>query len=425
MPIKSKITFISLGCPKALVDTEEIITQLRKDGYDIVSDHKKAHLAIVNTCGFINDAIDESLDSIGEALSTTGKVIVTGCLGVKKDLILQKHPQVLHITGPNPKELIKAVHKYFPIKQQKSLSCPNIQLTPSHYAYLKISEGCNHRCTYCIIPDLRGKLVSKPIDELLKKAEQLIKNGVKELIIISQDTGAYGTDLKDKKSSFIDLIKKLGELGIWIRLHYLYPYPFLDDIIPLMADKKILPYLDIPLQHVNKRILNLMQRPAHKDDDILKRIEKWRQICPDLIIRSTFIVGFPTETQTEFKELLTFLKEAQLDRVGCFKYSPVNGAKANTFKPQITEATKDKRLHQLMTLQQDVSYKKLQTKIGTTIEVLVDDLQNNLAVARSYADSPEIDGEVLINDPPSSLHIGDFAKVKIISATEYDLVAKL
>jgi ribosomal protein S12 methylthiotransferase len=419
---RKKISLISLGCPKALVDSERIITQLKKLGYDIISDHKKAELVIINTCGFINEAIEESLNAIGAALQENGKVIITGCLGAKKEIILAKYPQVLNITGPNScDEIIKIVQQHLPISQTNNYFIPThgIKLTPAHYAYVKISEGCNQHCTYCIIPQLRGKLVSRPINKIILETEELVAAGVKELIIISQDTGAYGTDLKN--TNFLKLATALSKLNIWIRLHYLYPYPDIDQIIPLMAEKKIVPYLDIPFQHINSRILKLMRRPA-KSKNILQRIQKWRKICPDITIRSTFIVGFPGETAAEFNELLEFLKKAQLDRVGCFKYSSVPGAKANEFPNQIPEQIKQQRFYELMSLQQEISAKKLATKIGTTIPVLIDNVQNSQAIGRSYADAPDIDGQVVINNA-SHLKPGDLVDATIKKASEYDLFA--
>jgi len=439
-----QIALISLGCPKALVDSEKIVSQLRTENYTIINDTAQADLVIINTCGFINEAIEESLDTIGEALNQNDKVVVTGCLGAKRDLILEKYPQVLGITGPNScDEVMSIVHKYAPWTPQSSKTSTNyaIKLTPSHYAYLKISEGCNQSCTYCIIPDLRGKLVSRPINEVLQEASFLIKNGVKELLIISQDTGAYGADLHNQTSlwngeeittNLFNLVTYLSNLkaslaelnSFWIRLHYLYPYPQIDQILPLMAAKKILPYLDIPLQHVNKRILGLMRRPANDGDDILKRIQKWRAICPDIVIRSTFIVGFPGETAEEFNELLSFLEQAQLDRVGCFKYSPVEGAKANSFPKQVSEKVKDKRFHQLMSLQQKISAAKLKNKIGTTIEILIDKVKGKQAIGRSYADAPEIDGVVYVTNA-IGLAVGDFVNVTIYDSNEYDLFGKI
>jgi ribosomal protein S12 methylthiotransferase len=416
------IVLISLGCPKALVDSEKIATQLKIENYNIINNLIKADLVIINTCGFINEAIKESLDTIGESLKQNDKIIVTGCLGAKKSLILKKYPQILAVTGPNScDEVMRAVHRHLPPPSLRLLSSDyRVKLTPLHYAYLKISEGCNQKCTYCIIPHLRGKLISYPMNEVLQEASALVKRGVKELLIISQDTGAYGADLHDKTSNLLSLVKHLGKLGIWVRLHYLYPYPQIDQLLPLMKTKKILPYLDVPLQHINQRILKLMRRPANNGEDMLKRIQKWRAICPEITIRSTFIVGFPGETPAEFNELLTFLKAAQLDRVGCFKYSPVAGAKANDLPKQIPETVKDQRFHQLMSLQQQISAQKLKQKIGTTIEVLIDRIKGKQAIGRSYADAPDIDGVVYIKNT-HNVKIGDFVKTIIYDSNEYDL----
>ncbi len=414
----SKIAFISLGCPKNLVDSEQIITSLTNKGYTIVDDYSQANLVIINTCGFINSAVEESLENIAIALEQNGKVIVTGCLGARPEVIMEKYPQVLAITGPNAiNEIIRLVQRH--VAPAAIETETNIKLTPAHYAYLKISEGCNQSCSYCIIPQLRGKLVSRPLSEIMQEAEYLVDNGVKELIIVSQDTGAYGTDLG--VNNFKDLIQELSTLGIWVRLHYLYPYPHIDDVLPLMAEHKILPYLDVPLQHVNSRILKLMQRPGDKNN-ILRRIETWHEICPDIAIRSTFIVGFPGETDDEFAELLDFLQTAQLDRVGCFKYSPVAGAKANDFSDQIPEEIKEQRWHDFMQLQQDISATRLQAKIGETIPVIIDEIQNDIAIGRSMGDAPDIDGQVIIYD--SALHAGDIVSVRITKADAYDLYAE-
>ena len=427
MKTSLKIAFITLGCPKNLVDSEENIKSLRMMGYKLTDDYKKADLIIVNTCGFINDAIQESLEQIDDALKHNGKVIVTGCLGAKQEIILQKYPKVLEITGPNStKDLISAVTKHLPLPEKTRhrtniLQLQDYKLTPAHYAYLKISEGCNQNCSYCIIPNLRGKLVSKPFKEIMQEAEDLVNNGVKELIIVSQDTGAYGTDLKN--TNFLELVTALSDLGIWIRLHYLYPYPEIDKVLPLMAAEKIVPYLDVPLQHVNKRILQLMRRPANKEN-VLKRIQLWREVCPDVTIRSTFIVGFPGETDSEFQEMLDFLEESRLDRVGCFKYSAVEGAKANELPQPVSEKIKEKRFHEFMTLQQKISAEKLKNKIGKKIKVIIDDFEDNVAVGRSYADAPEIDGLVFIKDPKKkSIVIGDIVEVLVQDSDEYDLYA--
>jgi ribosomal protein S12 methylthiotransferase len=431
-----RVGFVSLGCPKALVDSERIITNLRSEGYDIAPDYQGADIVVVNTCGFIESAVNESLDAIGEALNENGKVIVTGCLGAKKDVILSKHPEVLEVTGPHAYEdVMRAVHKHLPPSADPFTSlvpAQGIKLTPKHYAYVKISEGCNHSCTFCIIPSMRGKLKSRTIDEVLTEAHKLKQAGVKELLIISQDTSAYGVDTKfeervwaDKKfrTKFYDLCKALSDFGIWVRLHYVYPYPHVDEVISLMREGALLPYLDIPFQHANSRILKLMKRPASSENN-LERIRAWRSVCPDLTIRSTFIVGFPGETEAEFEELLTFLEAAQLDRVGCFKYSPVEGAKANDLPDAVPEEVKEERYHRFMELQSKISAQRLQAKIGKTMQVLVDEIREDAAVARSMADAPEIDGLVFIENAPQ-LKPGQFANVKIINANEYDLFAEL
>lgn len=430
-----KVGFISLGCPKALVDSERILTQLRAEGYAISPSYQDAELVVVNTCGFIDSAVTESLDAIGEALAENGKVIVTGCLGAKKDVILDKYPNVLSVTGPQAYEsVMQAVHQHLPKQHDPftSLVPPQgIKLTPRHYAYLKISEGCNHKCSFCIIPSMRGKLVSRPIGDVMNEAERLVNAGVKELLVISQDTSAYGLDLKYQmsfwqgsplKTKFYDLAKALSSLGIWTRLHYVYPYPHVDEVIPLMAEGALLPYLDIPFQHANPRILRLMKRPADSENN-LDRIRAWRSICPELTIRSTFIVGFPGETEAEFAELLNFLEEAQLDRVGCFKYSPVEGAKANELPDPVPEEVKQERYERFMELQAEISANKLQAKIGKTMQVLVDEVYEDYAVARSSADAPEIDGQVIIENP-TGLKAGEFTQVKIIATETYDLIAE-
>lgn len=431
-----KVGFISLGCPKALVDSERILTQLRAEGYAISPSYQDAELVVVNTCGFIDSAVTESLDAIGEALAENGKVIVTGCLGAKKDLILDKYPNVLSVTGPQAYEsVMQAVHQHLPNSHDPftSLVPPQgIKLTPRHYAYIKIAEGCNHKCSFCIIPSMRGKLVSRPIGDVMNEAERLANAGVKELLVISQDTSAYGLDLKYQmsfwqgrplKTKFYDLAKALSGLGIWTRLHYVYPYPHVDEVIPLMAEGALLPYLDIPFQHANPRILRLMKRPADSENN-LERIRAWRAVCPELTIRSTFIVGFPGETEAEFEELLNFLEEAQLDRVGCFKYSPVEGAKANELPDPIPEEVKQERYERFMELQAEISANKLQAKIGKTMQVLVDEVYEDYAVARSSADAPEIDGQVIIENP-TGLKAGEFTQVKIIATETYDLIAEL
>lgn len=431
-----RVGFISLGCPKALVDSEQILTRLRSEGYQVSPNYKDSDLVIVNTCGFIDAAVEESLDSIGEALAENGKVIVTGCLGARQDEILARHPQVLKITGAHATdEVVDAVHEHLPPAHNPFLDLvpsQGIKLTPQHYAYLKISEGCNHRCTFCIIPSMRGDLVSRPIDDVMLEAERLADAGVKELLIVSQDTSAYGLDLKyqhrrwrgqELQTRFYDLAAALGELDIWVRMHYVYPYPHVDDVVPLMAAGKILPYLDIPFQHANSRILKLMKRPAAAENN-LERIRAWRNICPDLTIRSTFIVGFPGETEQEFEELLQFLTEAQMDRVGCFAYSPVKGAVANDLPDSVPEEIKQERLARFMEHQAVISAARLQRRVGRVETVLIDEVVEEGAVARSKSDAPEIDGQVFI-DGATHLNVGDFVEVEIEDADEYDLWAKL
>ena len=431
-----KIGFVSLGCPKALVDSERILTQLKVEGYQIVPSCGEADAVVVNTCGFIDAAVQESLDSIGTALHENGKVIVTGCLGKREALIREAYPDVLSISGPQDYvSVMNAVHTALPPQRNRFLDIvpdTGVKLTPKHYAYLKISEGCNHRCSFCIIPSMRGNLVSRPVDEVLLEAERLVKGGVKELLVISQDTSAYGVDIKyaerqwrDKtyRTRMTELCEGLSELGVWSRLHYVYPYPHVDEIMPLMAAGKLLPYLDIPFQHASPRILKLMKRPGNIDKT-LERIQNWRKIVPDLTIRSTFIVGFPGETDAEFEELLDFLREAELDRVGAFAYSPVDGAKANELPDPVSEELKEDRLEQFMAVQAEISAAKLQRKIGRTIKVLVDEVTTDGAVARSAADAPEIDGTVLIADG-HKLKPGQFADVLVVGASEHDLHARL
>lgn len=426
-----KVGFVSLGCPKALVDSERILTQLRAEGYKLVPTYQDADLVVVNTCGFIDAAVEESLESIGEALAENGRVIVTGCLGAKEEVIRERHPQVLKITGPQAYEdVVGAVHEHLPPSHDPftSLVPPQgVKLTPRHYAYLKISEGCNHRCTFCIIPAMRGDLASRPIGDVLDEAERLAKAGVKELLVISQDTSAYGVDLKYRtgfwrgrpvKTRMTELCSALGELGIWVRLHYVYPYPHVDEIIPLMADGKILPYLDVPLQHASPRVLKAMRRPASAQSN-LQRIKAWREICPEIAIRSTFIVGFPGETEAEFEELLGFLEEARLDRVGCFKYSPVEGAQANELADPVPEEVKDERLERFMTLQARISAEKQRAKIGSVQTVLIDEITEDGAIGRTKADAPEIDG--LVHIATAGLRAGEFVSVRISDADEYDL----
>ena len=434
--MSKRVGFVSLGCPKATFDSERILSQLRAEGYEITPSYEDAELVVVNTCGFIDDAVEESLDTIGEALAENGKVIVTGCLGAKGDIVRQTHPGVLAVSGPEAlDEVMDAVHEHLarPHDPYTDLLPPGgIKLTPRHYAYLKISEGCNHKCTFCIIPGMRGKLVSRPVGDVLSEAESLVNAGVKELLIISQDTSAYGVDVKYKtgfwngrpvKTRITELADAMSSLGAWIRLHYVYPYPHVDELIPLMAKGKILPYLDVPLQHANARILKAMKRPASGEDN-LARIRHWRDICPEITIRSTFIVGFPGETEQEFEELLEFLDVAQLDRVGCFAYSPVEGARANELADAVPAEIREARLERLMLLQEAISGQKLKNKIGTTQMVLVDSIDAEGAIARSMADAPEIDGLVYINDT-GSLEIGDFAEVEIVAADKHDLYARL
>ena len=440
-----KVGFVSLGCPKALVDSERILTQLRVEGYQIVPSYDAADVVVVNTCGFIDAAVQESLDAIGEALAENGKVIVTGCLGKRADIIREAHPDVLAITGPQDyASVMSAVHAQLPpqhdpfvdvmpAKRKRGAADDiGVKLTPKHYAYLKISEGCNHRCTFCIIPSMRGDLVSRPVDEVLREAERLVKSGVRELLVISQDTSAYGVDLKYAERDWqgaavhtrmTQLCEKLGELGAWVRLHYVYPYPHVDELMPLMAQGRILPYLDIPFQHASPRILKLMKRPA-ASAKTLERIHAWRAVCPDITIRSTFIVGFPGETAQEFEELLAFLDEAQLDRVGAFAYSPVDGARANALPGAVDEEVKQERLERFMATQARISAAKLQRKIGSKLQALVDHVDADGAIARTQADAPEIDGVLRIRDG-HKLKPGQFVQVLIEAADEHDLGGKL
>jgi ribosomal protein S12 methylthiotransferase len=441
-----KVGFVSLGCPKALVDSERILTQLRTDGYEISPDYAGADVVVVNTCGFIDSAKAESLEAIGEALEANGRVIVTGCMGKNASDITRVHPKVLAVTGPQQYEaVVGAIHQHAPMPadydpftslvpaRRKAVNDSiGIKLTPRHYAYLKISEGCNHKCSFCIIPSMRGKLVSRPVGEVLGEAKRLVNAGVKELLVISQDTSAYGVDLKYKedfwggqlvKTRMKELCEGLGSLGVWVRLHYVYPYPHVDEIIPLMAENRILPYLDIPFQHGSPAVLKRMRRPA-ASENTLERIRRWREICPELVIRSTFIVGFPGETDAEFDELLDFLEEAQLDRVGCFTYSAVEGAAANQLDGAVPEELKQERWDQFMQTQAVISRQRLQARVGTVQEVLVDSVANGQAIARSKADAPEIDGMVTILDG-GALRPGMLVKVKVESADEYDLVGSL
>ncbi|NDE90882.1 MAG: 30S ribosomal protein S12 methylthiotransferase RimO [Alphaproteobacteria bacterium] len=430
-----KVGIVSLGCPKALVDSERILTQLRSEGYEISGSYDGADVVLVNTCGFIDSAREESLSAIGEALNENGKVIVTGCLGADKDLILNKFPNVLHVSGPQQYEsVVNAVHDVIAPKHDPYLDLlppQGIKLTPRHYAYLKISEGCNNRCSFCIIPSLRGDLVSRNIKEVMYEAERLAKAGVKELLVISQDTSAYGVDIKyaegtwrDQvwRSQFVDLAKALGELGIWVRMHYVYPYPHVSDVMPLMAAGKILPYLDIPMQHASPKVLKAMRRPANQEKT-LERIKEWRAVCPDLILRSTFIVGFPGETEEDFEFLLNWLKEAQLDRVGCFKYEPVKGAVANDLPGAVPEEVKEERWHRFMQTQQAISTERLKRFVGKTLDVLIDQVDGKKAIGRSYADAPEIDGRVYIGSIGDAKP-GDMIKVTISKSDEYDLHGK-
>ena len=431
-----RIGFVSLGCPKALVDSERILTRLRAEGYDVAPTYESADLVVVNTCGFIDAAIDESLQAIGEALDQNGRVIVTGCLGARPERILERHPRVLKVTGPHAYEdVVAAVHEHLPPQHHPFFDLippQGIRLTPRHYAYLKISEGCNNKCSFCIIPTMRGRLVSRPIEDVLREAEQLVAVGVKELLVISQDTSAYGADLKYKpgvwrneayETRFIDLARGLGSLGVWVRLHYVYPYPHVDEILPLMAERRVLPYLDVPFQHGSPSVLKRMRRPAHAENT-LERIRAWRRQCPDLVIRSTFIVGFPGETEAEFAELLDWLEEAQLDRVGCFKYSPVEGAAANALPDPVPPEVQQERYDRFMRKAAEISARRLAARVGSRMRVLVDSVQNGCAIARSEGDAPEIDGVVRIAGA-KSLHAGDWADVEIVSSDEYDLEAKL
>jgi ribosomal protein S12 methylthiotransferase len=433
-----KVGFVSLGCPKALVDSERILTQLRTEGYDIVPDYDGADVVVVNTCGFIDSAKAESLDAIGEALAENGRVIVTGCLGVQEDVIRSIHPGVLAVTGPQQYEqVVRAVHEAAPPSLEHNpyvdlVPPQGIKLTPRHYAYLKISEGCNHRCSFCIIPSMRGDLVSRPIGDVLDEAERLVKAGVKELLVVSQDTSAYGVDAKYRtgfwqgrpvKTRMTELCEALGELGVWVRLHYVYPYPHVDEVIPLMAQGRILPYLDIPFQHASPKVLKLMKRPAF-EDKTLARIKAWREICPELTIRSTFIVGFPGETEEDFEYLLNWMTEAQLDMVGCFQYSAVDGASANALPNPVPEDVKQSRWDRFMAHQQAISQARLALKIGKTMDVLIDEVDEDGAIGRSFANAPEIDGNVFV-DSDKTLTPGQLVRVTVTDADEYDLYAKV
>ena len=427
---------MSLGCPKALVDSERILTQLRAEGYEVAPTYQDADVVVVNTCGFIDAAVDESLEAIGEALEQNGRVIVTGCLGARPERILERHPRVLKVTGPQAyEEVVGAVHQHLPPLHDPFfdlLPPQGVRLTPRHYAYLKIAEGCNNRCSFCIIPSMRGRLASRPIGDVMREAERLAQAGVKELLVISQDTSAYGADLRyaggrwrgqDYQTRFIDLARALGELNIWVRLHYVYPYPHVDEVIPLMAARRVLPYLDIPFQHGSATVLKRMRRPAHAVDT-LARIRAWRRECPGLTLRSTFIVGFPGETEAEFAELLAWLDEAQLDRVGCFKYSPVEGASANALPDHVPGEIQEERYARFMERAAAISARRLQARVGERLRVLVDEVRDGTAVARSEADAPQIDGVVRI-DKPGKLRVGDWADVEIVGADAYDLTGRL
>ena len=432
-----KLGFVSLGCPKALVDSERILTRLRSDGYDLVSSYAEAELVVVNTCGFIDSARLESLDAIGEAVQENGRVIVTGCLGVHAETIRASHPAVLSITGPQQYEqVVAAVHRYLPLPERHDpfldlVPPQGLKLTPPHYAYLKISEGCNHHCRFCIIPSLRGRLVSRALDDIVAEAETLVAAGVRELLVISQDTSAYGMDLRPRRASLKgkemtadlkSLCEALGDLGIWVRLHYVYPYPHVDEILPFLAAGRILPYLDVPFQHGSPRILKLMRRPAAAENT-LARIQAWREVCPDLALRSTFIVGFPGETEQDFKLLLDFLEEAQLDRVGCFQYSPVQGAAANSLPDPVPEEVKEERWHRFMQAQARISAVRLQHKVGRTLEVLIDVAGKEGVVGRSHADAPEIDGVVHVTGERVPAP-GKLVRVRIEQADDYDLYGR-
>lgn len=433
-----KVGFVSLGCPKALVDSERILTQLRVEGYDLVQSYDDADVVVVNTCGFIDSAVAESLDAIGEAMAENGKVIVTGCLGKRSEVIREAYPDVLSISGPQDyASVMDAVHAALPPTHDPFVDLVpdyGLKLTPKHYAYLKISEGCNHRCSFCIIPSMRGDLVSRPVDEVLREAEKLVRGGVQELLVVSQDTSAYGVDVKYAEREWRGrayqtrmkaLCEGLGELGVWTRLHYVYPYPHVDDIIPLMADGKILPYLDIPFQHASPRVLKLMKRPGAVDKT-LERVQRWRAICPELTIRSTFIVGFPGETEAEFEELLDFLDAAQLDRVGAFAYSPVDGAKANELPDPVPEEVKQERLARFMERQAAISAQRLEAKVGTVQRCIVDAIDGELAIARSMADAPQIDGVVQVQDGRDAGCVpGEFVDVQIMGSDEHDLYGEV
>jgi ribosomal protein S12 methylthiotransferase len=440
-PTAPSVGFVSLGCPKALVDSELILTQLSAEGYKTSPTYEGADLVIVNTCGFIDSAVTESLDAIGEALAENGRVIVTGCLGARADggenLVTKVHPKVLAVTGPHAaNEVLDHVHRHLPRPHDPytDLVPPaGIKLTPRHYAYLKISEGCNHRCSFCIIPSMRGNLVSRPIGQVVREAETLVKQGVKEILVISQDTSAYGVDVRYKldfvggravRTKMTELVKALADLGVWVRLHYVYPYPHVDEVMPLMADGKVLPYLDVPFQHSHPRVLKAMKRPASGEKNI-ERIRAWRAVCPDLTIRSTFIAGFPGETEDEFEHLLDFLREAELDRVGCFAYSPVEGAAANALPGQVPDAVREERRARFMKVQEDISARQLARKVGTVQRVLIDEVGPTVAMGRTSADAPEIDGVVYVKSGRRRLMPGDFVDVRITAAEQHDLHGRL
>ena len=436
MPVAApRVGLVSLGCPKALVDSERIITKLRSEGYELSSDYAGADVVIVNTCGFLDSAKAESLEAIGEAIAKNGRVIVTGCLGVEKERIMKAHPSVLSVSGPHQYEaVVSAVHDAVPPLHDPYVDLvpeSGLRLTPRHYAYLKISEGCNNRCSFCIIPSIRGDLASRPANQVVAEAERLVRAGVKELLVISQDTSAYGVDLKyasspwkgrEIRAKFYDLAAELGSLGVWVRLHYVYPYPHVDEVIPLMAEGKILPYLDIPFQHASPRILKAMKRPA-SNDKVLKRISSWRSICPDLALRSTFIVGFPGETEDDFRQLLDFVGEAKIARAGCFKYEPVEGATANAIEGAVPDAVKEERWHRFMEAQQKVSVSLMAERVGKRFDVLIDEVDEDGAIGRSPWDAPEIDGNVFVNDA-AGLKPGDLVPVTVLHADEYDLWAE-
>lgn len=432
--MSGKVGFISLGCPKALVDSERILTQLKMDGYDVVPDYQGADVVVVNTCGFLDSAKQESLDAIGEAMAENGRVIVTGCMGGEEARIRDSHPGVLAVTGPQQYEaVVGAVHEWAPIAREHDpftdlIPASDVKLTPRHYSYLKISEGCNHRCSFCIIPSIRGDLVSRPVGDVLDEAERLVKGGTRELLVISQDTSAYGLDTRYRtgfwqgrpvKTRMQELCEALGELGVWVRLHYVYPYPHVDKLLPLMADGRILPYLDIPFQHAHPEVLKAMKRPAN-EEKVLQRIRQWRDICPDLTIRSTFITGFPGETEEHFRYLLDWLEEAQLDRVGCFKYEPVAGAPANELPGAVPEEVKQERWERFMATQQAISTRRLEAKIGSVVEVMIDEVVVEGAVGRTTADAPDIDGNIFLDDQ-TQLRPGDIVRARVEDADEYDL----